>query len=213
MVPKDWPSTSTGNVYIADTQNHKIRKIGATITTIAGTGTAGFSGDGSAAASAQLNLPTGVAVDAAGNVYVAEFGNNRVRKISTTGTITTIAGNGNAGFSGDGGAATSAMLKTPQGVAVDTAGNVYIAEPATIGFAWSTGTTIRTFAGNGSQVTIAMAVAATATAGRNPVAVAVDAAGSVYIADGSGRVRKVLRERSDRDGRRDGRSRLLRRRR
>ena len=86
---------------------------------MAGNGTQGFGGDGGAATSAQLYTPTGVAVDAAGNLYIADFNNNRIRRVSTNGTITTVAGNGNAGYSGDGGAATSAQLTIPRAVAVD----------------------------------------------------------------------------------------------
>src|SRR5262245_41279608 len=99
-----------------------------TITTVAGNGTAGFSGDGGPATSAQLNAPFSVAVDSAGNIYIAEWSNNRVRKVSPSGVITTFAGTGAAGFGGDGGPATDAALNSPEGVAVDAAGNVYIAD-------------------------------------------------------------------------------------
>src|SRR5256714_1296871 len=97
-----------------------------TITTIAGTGKAGISGDGGPATSAAMHGPSGVAVDGQGNVYVADYGNNRVRKVSPGGTITTIAGTGIAGFSGDGGPAAMAQLNTPVGVAVDGQANVFI---------------------------------------------------------------------------------------
>src|ERR1035438_7666728 len=91
--------------------SHRVRKVAnGIISTVAGSGTAGFGGDGSAATSAQLNAPFGVAVDAAGNLYIAEFGNNRVRKVATNGNIGTLAGNGVSGFSGDNGQATSAQL-------------------------------------------------------------------------------------------------------
>ena len=100
-----------------------------TITTVAGNGVAGFSGDGGAGASAALNFPSGIAVDSAGNVYIADAFNARIRKVATsTGVITTIAGDGGSGFSGDGGAGTSAALNNPLGVAVDATGNVYIAD-------------------------------------------------------------------------------------
>jgi len=98
------------------------------ITTLAGTGAAGFSGDGGPATAAQLNLPYGLAADLAGYVYVADLGNDRVRRIGPDGVITTVAGNGNRGSSGDGGAATSAQLLTPRNVAVDAAGNLYFSE-------------------------------------------------------------------------------------
>lgn len=117
-----------GNLYIADLGNNCIRKItDGVITTVAGTGTQGFSGDDGPATSAQLAHPGSVAVDAAGDLYIADTGNNRVRKVSK-GPITTIAGDGTYGFDGDGGPATSAQLNLPSDVAVDSAGNVYIAD-------------------------------------------------------------------------------------
>ena len=97
---------------------------GGIITTVAGTGTAGFSGDGGQATSAQLNYPGSVAVDAPGNLYIADTENQRIRKVSG-GIITTIAGTGTAGFSGDGGQATSAQLNYPDGIAVDEQGSLY----------------------------------------------------------------------------------------
>ncbi len=99
-----------------------------TITTIAGTGVQGFSGDGGPATAAKLYAPAGVALDGQGNVYVATYQDHRVRKVSAGGTISTFAGTGVAGFSGDGGQATSARLYVPKGVAVDGQGNVYIAD-------------------------------------------------------------------------------------
>ncbi len=102
---------------------------GQTFTTVAGTGSAGFSGDNGQATSADLNQPFGIALDIAGNIYIADSGNHRVRKVDiSTGIITTIAGTGSAGFSGDGGPATSASLDLPRAVAVDGAGNVFIAD-------------------------------------------------------------------------------------
>ena len=118
-----------GNLYIADTGNHKIRMIAnGIISTVAGTGTPSFSGDGGPAKSAQLNNPTGVSVDAAGNLYIADNRNFRIRMVSTSGIITTIAGKAVSGYTGDGGPATSATLKFPTGTAVDSAGNVYVAD-------------------------------------------------------------------------------------
>ncbi|MBK7818362.1 MAG: hypothetical protein IPJ60_13105 [Sphingobacteriaceae bacterium] len=116
-----------GNTYISDQFNHCIRKINSSgiITTIAGTGTAGYSGDGGLSTLAQIYNPFGVAADIAGNVYIADNVNHRIRKINTSGIITTIAGNGSPGFSGDGGQATSAQLSYPKGVTVDSQGNVY----------------------------------------------------------------------------------------
>ena len=120
-----------------------------TITTIAGTGTAGSSGDGGQATSAQLNRPRGVAIDAQGNVYVADENAHRVRKVSG-GIITTVAGTGTAGFSGDGGQATSAQLKGPTGVAVDAQGNLYIADYGNNRIRKVSGGIISTVAGTGT---------------------------------------------------------------
>jgi streptogramin lyase len=121
---------SNGNIYIADTSNQRIRKIDAKgiITTIAGNGVAGFSGDGGTATSALLNNPIGLAVDSLNNVYIAEYYSNVIRKIDAKGIISTIAGNGGGGFLGDGGTATSALLSKPRGIAVDSNGNIYIVD-------------------------------------------------------------------------------------
>jgi hypothetical protein len=123
---------SVGNIYIADRNNHRVRKVTAAtgvMTTIAGTGTSGFSGDGAAATGAQLYYPAKVAVDGAGNVYVADTNNHRIRKVTAaTGIITTVAGTGTSGFSGDGGIATAAQVRFPYGVTLDGAGNMYIAD-------------------------------------------------------------------------------------
>ena len=119
---------SAGNLYIADTNNYRVRKISnGVITTVAGDGIPGFSGDNGPATSAQLSSPGGVAVDSAGNLYIADSFNNRIRKVSN-GAIVTIAGNGTYGYSGDGGPATSATLEVSGGIAVDSAGRVYIAD-------------------------------------------------------------------------------------
>jgi trimeric autotransporter adhesin len=129
-----------GNLYIADTGNHRIRKVAAgsgIISTIAGSGPFGenggrFSGDGGPATAASLNGPSGVALDAAGNLYIADTSNNRIRKVAAgSAIISTVAGNGpvgNGGFSGDGGPATAATLYFPSDVAVDAAGNLYVAD-------------------------------------------------------------------------------------
>jgi sugar lactone lactonase YvrE len=118
------------NIYLADTWNNRIRRISADgmMTTIAGTGDSGFSGDSGPAVGAKLNCPRGIAVDAQGNIYISDSGNARVRKINLSGTISTIAGTGEAGFSGDGGPAASARLNFPRGLALDNAGNLYIAD-------------------------------------------------------------------------------------
>ena len=145
---------SGNNLYIADPGNNRIRKVAAgtgIITTIAGDGTAGYSGDNGPATSAELNLPTGVAVDSGGNVYIADTGNNVIRKINTSGSITTVAGNNAEGYSGDNGAATNATLYAPSGVAVDSAGNLYIADTNNNRIRKvSTSGTITTIAGTGT---------------------------------------------------------------
>ena len=115
-----------GNIYIADMRNHRIRKVTVStgiISTIAGTGTSSYSGDNGAATSATLNYPYGVGLDTAGNVYIADTHNHRIRKVTiSTGIITTFAGTGTASYSGDNGPATSATLYYPYVVAVDSAG-------------------------------------------------------------------------------------------
>lgn len=130
--PSGSASDGSGNIYVADKGNHRVRKIAITgvISTLAGTGVAGFSGDGGAATSAQLGSPAGLALDALGNVYVADDGNNRIRKITPTGVISTMAGRETNGFSGDGGLATNAHMYSPMGVVVDGLGMVYAVERA-----------------------------------------------------------------------------------
>src|SRR5262249_8596339 len=132
------------------------------------------------------------AVDAAGNLYIADFNNNRVRRVGTNGTITTVAGTGNSGFSGDGGPATSAQLNLPRSVAVDSAGNLYVADSGNNRIRLVTGGgPIPTFAGNGIPGSPGDTGAATRAQLGNPAAVAIDAAGNVYVADGSLRVRRI----------------------
>ena len=181
-----------GNVYVSDTLNARVRRIsGGVINTVAGNGTPGYGGDGAGAAAAQLNIPEGLAVDALGNLYIADFGNNRIRKVTSSGTITTVAGNGSIGYSGDGGSATSAQLTTPSGVAVDTSGNLYIADTGNNAVRVVTGGVINTVAGNGLAGFSGDGGPATLAQVGNPVGVAVDGAGSIYVSDGSSRVRKV----------------------
>jgi len=125
---------SKGNFYITDSADHRIRMVNSAgiISTFAGSGTVGtpgFSGDGGSATAALLNTPEGVAVDSVGNVYIADTGNGRIRKVDTTGTITTIAGSGNGFTLGDGGPALSAQFANPSDVAVDAKGNIYVADP------------------------------------------------------------------------------------
>src|SRR5207253_7575162 len=138
------------NLYIADTFNNRIRKVsGGTITTVAGNGNAGFSGDGGAATSASLAFPHAAAVDSAGNLYIADSYNHRIRKV-TGGTITTVAGSGTTpGSSGDTGSATAAKLNYPHAVAVDAAGNLYIADQGNFRIRKVSNNVITTVAGNG----------------------------------------------------------------
>jgi sugar lactone lactonase YvrE len=119
-----------GNLYVADTDRHRVRKINTAgiVSTLAGTGVPGFSGDGAPAPAAQLNLPYGLAADLAGYVYIADLGNHRIRRVSPDGTITTIAGNGRKASGPDGGQAVETPLLTPRNVAVDAAGYLYISE-------------------------------------------------------------------------------------
>jgi trimeric autotransporter adhesin len=122
---------SAGNLYIADRENNRIRKVTAAgiISTVAGNGAyGGHRGDGGPATAALLRIPKGVAVDSAGNLYIADLGNNRICKITPAGIISTVAGNGTKGYSGDGSAATAAQLNRPIDVAVDSQGNLYIAD-------------------------------------------------------------------------------------
>ncbi|MFB3778173.1 MAG: hypothetical protein ACE141_11195 [Bryobacteraceae bacterium] len=181
-----------GNLFIADALNHRVRKVSAgIITTVAGNGTAGFSGDNGPAELARLNHPTAIAIDAAGNLYVADYGNCRVRKISN-GIITTVAGNGSRGYDGDNGPAVSAQISNPEGVAVDSAGNLYIAEPANFRVRVVSSGVIRTAAGNGEQGYSGDGGPAGAARLTWPDGVAVDAAGTLYIADSnSHRIRSI----------------------
>ncbi|MEO6817931.1 MAG: Ig-like domain repeat protein [Edaphobacter sp.] len=188
---------NVGNVYIADSHNQRIRMVkNGTITTIAGTGTPGFSGDAGPATAAQLFLPSAVAVDTTGSIYIADTNNQRIRKITRT-TITTIAGDGEELFAGDGAAATSAVLDLPTGVAVDAIGNVYIADRHNQRIRKVTPSgTISTIAGSGlSSFSGAFAgdgASATAAALAKPSGVSVDTAGNVYIADtGNQRIRQI----------------------
>jgi uncharacterized protein (TIGR03437 family) len=121
---------AAGNVYIADTQQHRVRKVntGGTIVTIAGNGTPGMSGDGGPGTTASLRTPQAVAIAADGSAYIADTGNHKIRLVSPDGTITTFAGTGHPGFSGDGGPATAAELNGPMGLAIDSSGALYVAD-------------------------------------------------------------------------------------
>jgi uncharacterized protein (TIGR03437 family) len=185
-----------GNLFIADTSNSRIRKVdpAGNMTTVAGTGTPGFSGDGGPATSAQISAPHYVMVDQAGNVYISDYGNNRVRKVDTAGIISTVAGTGSVLFAGDGGPATGASLSGPLGLAVDSAGNLYIADSNHDRIRKvDTAGVITTIAGNGAPVAgFSDGGLATNTRLFSPRDLALDAEGNIYFADfGFNRIRKI----------------------
>jgi sugar lactone lactonase YvrE len=183
------------SIYIADSQNNRIRVVNTAgnIATVAGNGTQGFSGDGAAAIGAEVHYPFGVAVDSHGNVYIADTPNNRIRMVNTAGIIATIAGNGVAGYSGDGGPATYAALFNPMGVAVDSHGNLYIADERNNRIRMvNTSGTITTVAGNGIVGSSGDGSPAISASLYYPTGIAVDGSGDLFIADSNNqRVRKV----------------------
>ena len=171
--------SSRGNIYVADQDGSRVRLItpSGNITTVAGTGVAGFSGDGGPATQAALNFPSDIAVDANENLYIADFFNHRVRRVDTAGNITTVAGTGSSGFAGDGAPALSALLSNPIGVAVDSAGDLYIAEQGN--------STIRMVNPQGVISTIARNLSF-------PAGIAADSAGNVLVAEtGANRILQV----------------------
>ncbi len=186
---------NAGNIYFSEKVNNRVRKIDVSgiITTIAGTGTAGYNGDEIPATDAQLNEPNYVAVDANGNIYVADYMNNRIRKIDTSGIMHTFAGNGIQGYAGDNGQATKARLNRAVGVYVDVYGNVYVGDTYNnVVRKITTNGIIRTIAGNGTAgfsgdngpPTMAQLVF--------PVGITTDTAGNIYIADaGNNRIRFI----------------------
>ncbi len=184
---------AAGNLYIADTGNHRVRRVtpAGLITTVAGNGTDGYSGDNGLATSAQLYFPAGVAVDAAGNVLIADTINNRIRKVTSAGVITTIAGNGVPGSRGDNGPATSAQLLLPESLAMDRDGNLYIAQYYSVRKVTPAGL-ITTCAGNGISGFSGDGGPATSAQLGEAKGVAIDAAGNLYIGDANNnRIRRV----------------------
>ncbi|MFI5196811.1 MAG: T9SS type A sorting domain-containing protein [Chitinophagales bacterium] len=186
---------NAGNVIFADQSNNRIRKINTSgiISTIAGTGSATYGGDGGPATLAKIQVPMGVALDAAGNIYIADDGNNRIRKINTSGIISTICGSATYGFTGDGGPASAAKLYLPQSIATDVVGNIYICDvdnnrirkinPAGI---------ITTLVGNGNAAYSGDGGPANLAEINQSTGVAVDTTGNIYIADnGNNRVRII----------------------
>lgn len=167
---------SNGALLLCDTANQRIRRIAAgQITTIAGTGSQGFSGDGGPATAADLDSPSGIAADATGNIYLADTHNHRIRLISSTGQITTIAGTGSAGYSGDNGPATAAELALPQGLALTGSGTLLIADANNQRLRAISNSTITTLAGDGTQGPASDAAPALTAPLNNPRSVALSA--------------------------------------
>ncbi len=189
-----------GNVFIADSYNNRVRRVDAVtgqITTVAGTGVSGFNGDNQPATAAQLNYPSGVAVDGGGNLFIGDLVNHRVRRVdAVTDQITTVAGTGLAGFNGDNQPASAAQLSSPAGVAVDDRGNVFIADFSNerLRRVDAVSGLITTVAGTGPGVAGFNGDNQPASAAQlsQPLGVAVDGGGNVFIADtGNARVRRV----------------------
>ncbi len=185
----------TGMIYIADMENFRIRRVtpGGIISTIAGTGVSGYSGDGGPATAAMFSDVTGLAMDSIGNLYVADRSNRRIRKVTATGIVSTVAGTGAQGFSGDGGAATAATLNAPTSVIVDPAGNLYFADSSNHRIRRiDNGGTITTIAGNGVAGFFGDGGLATFASLDFPLGLARDQSGNLYFADGNNnRIRKI----------------------
>ncbi len=186
---------AAGNLYVADRANHRVRRVDTRgiITTFAGSASGGYSGDGGPASSATLAFPTGVTVDASGRVLIADSGNNVIRRVDTSGVISTVAGSGTAGFGGDGGPALRAQLNNPSGVVVDGAGDIIIADSSNrrVRRVGQNGN-ISTIAGTGADGLSVDGSPAASAALAAPIGVAVDGAGNVFIADRQDcRIRKV----------------------
>ncbi len=194
-VPAGLAFDAKGNLYIADRENHRVRKVDSKgiITTIAGTGTAGFSGDGGPAVKAQLNLPSGIVVDPKGNIFIADRSNDRIRVIDPEGNINTYAGTGEDGFFGDAGPASKAKLSKPFGVALDKKGNLFIADRGNNRVRRVTPKgIITTVAGDGGFFFMGDNGPAYRASVAGPTGVAVDHDGNLIIADrNNNRIRMV----------------------
>ncbi len=186
--------SDSGNVYISDTENHRIRMVSPSgvITTVAGTGASGSSGDRRAATRARLSSPKGLALDGAGHLYIADSGNHRIRVIDSSGIISTLAGTGHSGFTGDGGTAAEARLSRPSAVAVDAFGDVYIADTGNHRIRKVANGIVTTVAGSSRSGFEGDGGPADLAALSSPEGVGVDMFGTIYIADTRNhRVRKV----------------------
>lgn len=193
-VASDVTLDASGNIYIADENNRRVRKINTSgiITTVAGNGGITYSGDGVSALSTSITV-TGVVVDDSGNIFIADEGNNRVRKVNPSGIISTVAGNGTAGYSGDGGTATAAMLNNPRRLALDGAHNLYISDKGNNVIRKVTpGGNISTIAGTGVAGYNGDGISAITARLYDPYGISVDDSGNVFVAEISNhRVRKI----------------------
>ena len=183
-----------GSVFFIDSGNFRVRRIAAdgTVSTVAGNGTQGYSGDGGPAVDAQISDANGIAVDAAGSLYIGDSGNNVVRLVAPAGTITTVAGTGSPGFSGDDGAAASAELNFPIGVAIDVSDDLLIADAGNNRIRKVSGGVITTIAGTGTPGHSGDGGPAVEAELSFPVSVAVDGSGFVYVADAGNTVVRVI---------------------
>jgi len=194
---------SAGNLYIADARNNRVRRVdpAGVITTVAGTGQPGFSGDGGAPSAAQLDQPAGLAIGLNDQLYIADSGNDRVRLITTEGVILTVAGTGDHGYAGDGGPATQALLRSPRGLAFDAEGDLYIVDAfndrirrvdVTGRIATVAGTGDEGYSGDGAAATAAQLRLDLGAVDVSGSAIAVDSRGDLYVADsGNDRIRRV----------------------
>lgn len=186
---------ASGNLYISEASGNVIRKVNTSgvISTIAGTGTASSTGDGSSATSATLDMPAGLVFDASGNLYISELNGNRVRKINTSGVISTVVGTGVGSSTGDGGAATSATVDAPMGLAFDATGNLYIAEAQRHKIRKvNTSGDISTYVGTGTAGSTGDGGLATAATIKNPAGIVFDASGNLFIAESNGRFVRMV---------------------